>query len=71
MSTAPASYTEALEQTCTQTIGPEAANVDRQGAFPERGLRALSSAGLTGAVSAPEGYAHWTCSCSTNQLRRQ
>jgi alkylation response protein AidB-like acyl-CoA dehydrogenase len=54
MSPAPASYTEALEQTCSQTIGPEAANVDRQGAFPERGLKALSSAGLMGAVSAPE-----------------
>jgi alkylation response protein AidB-like acyl-CoA dehydrogenase len=54
MSPAPASYTEALEQICTQTIGPEAANVDRQSAFPERGLKALSSAGLLGAVSAPE-----------------
>jgi len=54
MSPVPASYTEALEQTCTQTIGPEAANVDRQAAFPERGLKALSSAGLMGAVSAPE-----------------
>jgi alkylation response protein AidB-like acyl-CoA dehydrogenase len=54
MSPVPASYTEALEQTCTQTIGPGAANVDRQGAFPERGLKALSSAGLMGAVSAPE-----------------
>jgi alkylation response protein AidB-like acyl-CoA dehydrogenase len=54
MSPAPASYTEALEQICTQTIGPEASNVDRQGAFPERGLKALSAAGLMGAVSAPE-----------------
>jgi alkylation response protein AidB-like acyl-CoA dehydrogenase len=54
MSPVPASYTEALEQTCNQTIGLEAVNVDRQGAFPERGLKALSSAGLMGAVSAPE-----------------
>ena len=54
MSPAPASYTHALEQACTQTIGPEASNVDRQGAFPERGLNALSAAGLMGAVSAPE-----------------
>ena len=54
MSPTPASYTDALEQICTQTIGPEAVNVDRQGAFPERGLKALSSAGLMGAVSAPE-----------------
>ena len=54
MSTAPASFTESLEHTCTQTIGPDAANVDRQGAFPERGLKALSAAGLLGAVSAPE-----------------
>jgi alkylation response protein AidB-like acyl-CoA dehydrogenase len=54
MSTAPASFTESLEQTCTQTIGPDAVNVDRQGAFPERGLKALSAVGLMGAVSAPE-----------------
>ena len=37
-----------------QTSVPEAANVDRQGAFPERGLNALAAAGLLGAVSAPE-----------------
>jgi alkylation response protein AidB-like acyl-CoA dehydrogenase len=54
MSTAPASFAESLEQTCTQTIGPDAPNVDRQGAFPERGLKALSAAGLMGAVSAPD-----------------
>ncbi len=54
MSTVPASFTESLEQACTQTIGPDAANVDRQGAFPERGLKALSAAGLMGAVSALE-----------------
>ena len=54
MSTAPATSIESLEQTCTQTIGPDAEAVDRQGAFPERGLKALSAAGLMGAVSAPE-----------------
>ena len=54
MSTAPATSIESLEQICTQTIGPDAEAVDRQGAFPERGLKALSAAGLMGAVSAPE-----------------
>jgi alkylation response protein AidB-like acyl-CoA dehydrogenase len=54
MSMVPASVIESLEQTCVQTIGPDAETVDRQGAFPERGLKALSAAGLMGAVSAPE-----------------
>ena len=54
MSTDSPSYSAALEQVCTDTIGPEAPNVDQQGAFPERGLKALSAAGLMGAVSAPE-----------------
>ena len=54
MSPGSASYSAALEKVCTDTIGPEAANVDQQGAFPERGLKALAAAGLMGAVSAPE-----------------
>jgi alkylation response protein AidB-like acyl-CoA dehydrogenase len=54
MSPDPAGYSAALEQICIETIGPEATNVDRQGAFPERGLSALSAAGLMGAVSEPE-----------------
>jgi alkylation response protein AidB-like acyl-CoA dehydrogenase len=54
MSPQSADFAEALELICTQTIGPGAADVDRLGAFPERGLNALSSAGLMGAVSAPE-----------------
>ena len=47
-------YSAALERVCTETIAPEAPNVDRQGAFPERGLNALAAAGLMGAVSATE-----------------
>ena len=54
MSPDPAGYSAALEKICIETIGPEATNVDRQGAFPERGLSALSAAGLMGAVSEPE-----------------
>jgi alkylation response protein AidB-like acyl-CoA dehydrogenase len=47
-------YSTTLEQICTETIGPEAAGVDQQRAFPERGLKALADAGLMGAVSAPD-----------------
>jgi alkylation response protein AidB-like acyl-CoA dehydrogenase len=54
MSPDPAGYSAALDQICVETIGPEASNVDRQGAFPQRGLNALSAAGLMGAVSGPE-----------------
>ena len=49
-----ADYSVTLERVCTETIGPEAANVDQQRAFPEKGMNALAAAGLMGAVSAPE-----------------
>ena len=54
MSPDPAGFVSTLEQICTDIVAPDAANVDRQGAFPERALKALSAAGLMGAVSAPD-----------------
>jgi alkylation response protein AidB-like acyl-CoA dehydrogenase len=47
-------YQQALGRICAQTIGPAAAEVDRNGAFPEKSIAALQSAGLLGAVSAVE-----------------
>jgi alkylation response protein AidB-like acyl-CoA dehydrogenase len=49
-----ANYSATLEEICTQTIGPQAAKVDTRGAFPEPAIKALSAAGLMGAVSAVE-----------------
>jgi len=49
-----ADFSATLERVCIETIAPEAPNVDQQGAFPERGLKALAISGLMGAVSAPE-----------------
>jgi alkylation response protein AidB-like acyl-CoA dehydrogenase len=49
-----ADYSSALERVCTETVAPEAPTVDRQAAFPQRGLNALAESGLMGAVSAPE-----------------
>lgn len=54
MSPESAGFTPALEKICTEIIGPDASAVDRDGAFPERGVKALGKAGLLGAVSAPE-----------------
>ena len=54
MSPEPAGFAPALEKICTEIVGPDAAAVDRDGAFPERGIQALGAAGLLGAVSAPE-----------------
>jgi alkylation response protein AidB-like acyl-CoA dehydrogenase len=54
MSPDSAPYSEVLEQICAEVIGPEAQNVDQDGAFPERGRKALSAAGLMGAVSATD-----------------
>src|SRR3954469_8911036 len=50
----PARYSTTLEQICIETIGPQAAAVDQERAFPARGLKALADAGLMGAISAPE-----------------
>lgn len=47
-------YSAALEQICTETVAPDAPNVDQHGAFPDRSLKSLAQAGLLGAVSAPE-----------------
>ena len=54
MSSESAGFAATLERICTEIVAPAAAAVDRDGAFPERGLKALSDAGLMGAVSAPE-----------------
>jgi alkylation response protein AidB-like acyl-CoA dehydrogenase len=54
MSPGPAGFTATLEKICTEIVGPDAADVDRNGSFPERGIRALGEAGLLGVVSAPE-----------------
>jgi len=40
-----------LERVCTDNIGPHAAAVDRDGAFPTESIRALATAGLLGALS--------------------
>ena len=47
-------FESTLEKICTDVVGPDASTVDRQRAFPERGVNALAAAGLLGAVSAPE-----------------
>src|SRR6186713_1799209 len=54
MSPASVGVASALEQICADIVGPDAATVDQQGVFPERGVNALAAAGLLGAVSAPE-----------------
>jgi alkylation response protein AidB-like acyl-CoA dehydrogenase len=54
MSSHPAEYSAALERICAETVAPDAPHIDQHGAFPERSIKALSQAGLMGAVSAPE-----------------
>ena len=54
MTPEPTGFTPALEKICREIVAPDAAAVDRDGAFPERGIQALGAAGLLGAVSAPE-----------------
>lgn len=54
MSPDSAGFTSVLEKICNDVVAPDAATVDRQSAFPERGVNALAAAGLLGAVSASE-----------------
>ncbi|HTS30539.1 MAG TPA: acyl-CoA dehydrogenase family protein [Bryobacteraceae bacterium] len=54
MNTTAGTYESTLERLCTTTIGPNAAAVDRNGAFPTESLQALASAGLLGALSCAE-----------------
>jgi alkylation response protein AidB-like acyl-CoA dehydrogenase len=48
------SFEHVLEQVASGVVAAEADTVDRHGAFPEKSIDALRSAGLLGAVSAPE-----------------
>ena len=54
MSTIPQTYEASLESVCRGTIRPNAAMVDRDGAFPQHSIDALKSAGFLGAMSSPE-----------------
>ena len=54
MSAATQAYKTTLEQICSQTIANNAAKVDRDGTFPNESIQALKTAGLLGAMSAPE-----------------
>jgi alkylation response protein AidB-like acyl-CoA dehydrogenase len=46
-------YESVLSAVIERTVGPQAAEIDRTGAFPRDGVRALGEAGLLGLLSAP------------------
>src|SRR5437763_17021824 len=52
MTTTAETYESLLERVCTESVAPQAAVVDRDGAFPTQSIRALAAAGLMGAFSA-------------------
>jgi alkylation response protein AidB-like acyl-CoA dehydrogenase len=47
-----AEYLDSLDQVIQDVVAPSAAEIDRTGAFPEAGVRALGRAGLLGLLSA-------------------
>ncbi len=49
-----ADYMEVLEKVITETVAPNAMEVDSQGAFPRANIEALGKAGLLGLISAKE-----------------
>lgn len=51
MTTTTETYESMLERVCADTVAPQAATVDREGAFPTESIRALAAAGLLGALS--------------------
>jgi alkylation response protein AidB-like acyl-CoA dehydrogenase len=54
MSALTQTYEESLQRICREAIGPNADAVDRDSAFPEQSIAALSKGGFLGAMSAPE-----------------
>jgi isovaleryl-CoA dehydrogenase len=46
-------YESVLSAVIERTVGPQAVEIDRTGAFPRDGVRALGEAGLLGLLSAP------------------
>lgn len=54
MTTTAETYESTLERICSATMAPEAAGVDRDGAFPTKSIQALASAGLLGALTSAE-----------------
>ena len=54
MSTITQTYEESLERICRESISPNAPTVDRDGAFPDRAIEALKTAGFLGALSSCE-----------------
>ena len=51
MTTTAETYESMLERVCTDSVGPQAAAVDRDSSFPTESIRALAAAGLLGALS--------------------
>lgn len=47
-------YESMLERVCADTVAPQAATVDREGAFPTESIRALAAVGLLGALSSAD-----------------
>jgi isovaleryl-CoA dehydrogenase len=53
-STLPSTLIDRLDEVIAEVIAPAAAEVDRTGTFPRRGLDALAEAGILGATSSPD-----------------
>lgn len=47
-------YESVLSAVIERTVGPQAAEIDRNGTFPRDGVQALGDAGLLGLISAPQ-----------------
>ena len=54
MNTKTETYESALDRLCATTIAENAFEVDRSGSFPSESMKALSSAGLAGALSSTQ-----------------
>src|SRR5579859_2291841 len=66
------SYLDALDRVITETIAPQATEVDQAGAYPRAALEALGKAGLLGLISAKEvgglGEAHRAATLVVEQI---
>src|SRR5579859_2354498 len=66
------SYLDALDRVITETIAPQAIEVDQAGSYPRAALEALGKAGLLGLISAKEvgglGEAHRAATLVVEQI---
>ncbi len=75
METTAVNYLEILEKVVTETIAPNAQDVDQSRTFPRTNVEAMGKVGLLGLISAPEvgglGQGHRAAALVVERIARE